>query len=79
MNSGRGTNDELLAYMKTRVVRNRAKKLERKTLAKLDRSERFSFGEIADGFDLPIDVIVGGFVHAMAGGGVPFSPGGPIH
>lgn len=74
MNTDRRSIDELIAYMKTPKFRRRAKKLEKKMVAKFERGDGISFGEIADGLGLQLDVVVGGFCHAMAKEGIPFPP-----
>lgn len=58
-------------YMQSRAFKRRATKLQAKCKAQLDRGEELDFSAIAKELQIPLEVCIGGFEHAMAKAGMP--------
>ncbi|MEI9403385.1 hypothetical protein [Mesorhizobium argentiipisi] len=71
---------ELIEYMESAAFKRRSKRLQAR-IAKLWKAGKKepSFDKMAEALDLPLDVVVGGFMHSMAKAGMPVRPLGRVN
>lgn len=66
--------EELAAYLASPEFRRKAGAAKARILAAPNPAAAFTFAELAIELDVPEDVLIGGFQHAMAKAGVPVRP-----